>query len=64
MNVFPAVKVKLRGTAALGLVGVFIVPDAALRTVPVPAVLIVEKGRVKTTELAEVAVLMTWRTET
>lgn len=57
--VFPAVKVRFLGTAALGDEGVFIVPEAAVRTVPVPAAEMVANGRVKTTVLADVAVFMT-----
>lgn len=56
---FDAVKVKFRGTAALGAVGVLLVPAGAVRIVPVPAVLIVANGRANTTVLADVAELTT-----
>lgn len=59
--VVPAVNVKLRGTAAFGLAGVFIVPAAALKTVPVPAVDRIVNGRLKTTVFADVAVLIALR---
>lgn len=56
--VFPAVKVMALGTAALGAVGVFIVPAAAVSTDPVPAVERIVNGRLNTTVLAVAAVFI------
>lgn len=62
MIVLPAVNVKLLGTTAFGLDGVFIVAAAPVSILPVPAALIVviDEGRVKTTVWADVEVLMTY----
>lgn len=59
--VCPAVNEMVEGTAALGFVGVFIVPEGAVKMVPVPAEDAGVNGKVKTTVLAVVAVLTTWR---
>jgi hypothetical protein len=62
VNVVSAVKVNVVGTTALGSVSVFMVPEGAVRRVPVPEELGVN-GSVNTTEFSLVAVLTTCQYE-
>jgi hypothetical protein len=59
--VLPAVNVNVDGTTAFGELGVLLAALDPVRRVPEPEEEMVEKGRVKTAVLADVAVLTTFR---